>query len=377
LDVTVEIVSYDAGYSNATAVLEWTQTARSTSETGDTCVAFADLQNSGVPLLFLTHPDGTVQFWDLNQEPEPVRQHLWTPDSPHECADLSGYNDMALGDGLAGVCATTNGHALCIWAPSQVTVLKSFTETPPTTRIMPEPNVGGAYARIDVRVWDAEGNGSLPILEFWDVASSNWMAATVSLIDGQEYSMAMAVTAVPTGCTHRLLWNAAADMGSGYAGTVKLRARAVDNSGWGEWSEEALYTLTDNRDGDGDTLPDAWELARGLDPTSDANGHGAGHDPDRDGHSNWEEYVADTDPLDGDSVLAITGILPTDLGMRIGIRGGTGAIRILETRLGLVGSAPWAPIFTNGDLPTPATTNIIDAGATNRSLFYRIRAERP
>jgi len=327
--------------------------------------------------LFFTHPDGAVHFWDLNEETEPVRQHLWTPASPREWSDLTGYIDIGLGDGLAGVCATTNGHALCIWEPGQVAVLQSFTETPPTTRIMPEPGAGGALARVDVRVWDAEGNDSLPVLQFWDTASSNWVPADVSLINGQAYSMAMAVQAIPTGCTHRLLWRAAADLGGGFTGTVKLRARAADNSGWGEWSEVALYAVTASTDGDGDSLPDAWELARGLDPTQTANGHGAGDDPDHDGRSNWEEYVSDTDPLDGNSFLAITDIFLTELGMCIGIRGGTGAIRILEARSGLHGVDPWKPIFTNGDLPTSVSTNVIDAGATNRSLFYRVRAERP
>ena len=42
----------------------------------------------------------------------------------------------------------------------------------------------------------------------------------------------------------------------------------------------------DDWDTDGDGMPDAWEIANGLDPTSNSNMDGANGDPDGDGFGN-------------------------------------------------------------------------------------------
>ena len=44
-------------------------------------------------------------------------------------------------------------------------------------------------------------------------------------------------------------------------------------------------------DSDGDGMPDGWEAANGLDPTSNSNQDGTFGDPDLDGLSNIYEYV--------------------------------------------------------------------------------------
>ena len=61
-------------------------------------------------------------------------------------------------------------------------------------------------------------------------------------------------------------------------------------------------TLTVLADSDHDGLPDDWENAHGLNPNDPAD---AGLDLDLDGQTNWQEYIAGTDPQDPQSFLKI------------------------------------------------------------------------
>jgi hypothetical protein len=56
------------------------------------------------------------------------------------------------------------------------------------------------------------------------------------------------------------------------------------------------------KDGDGDGIPDAWELAYGLDPRSNAD---AALDADGDGVSNLHEFISGTDPRNASSYLRV------------------------------------------------------------------------
>ena len=63
-------------------------------------------------------------------------------------------------------------------------------------------------------------------------------------------------------------------------------------------------------DSDGDELPDQWEMDHGFNPNSSLGINGAQGDVDGDGYSNIEEFLAITDPRDGQSRLVLSGVLP-------------------------------------------------------------------
>jgi hypothetical protein len=66
-------------------------------------------------------------------------------------------------------------------------------------------------------------------------------------------------------------------------------------------SSAAVLTLATDSDGDG--IPDSWESAYGLSP---ANASDRDLDADLDGVSNWQEYIAGTDPTNAASFLKVS-----------------------------------------------------------------------
>src|SRR5262249_54469624 len=64
-----------------------------------------------------------------------------------------------------------------------------------------------------------------------------------------------------------------------------------------------LLTITAPADTDGDGIPDAWENAHSLNPDDSNDGQ---IDSDHDGATNFQEYVANTDPHETNSVFRIT-----------------------------------------------------------------------
>jgi len=127
------------------------------------------------------------------------------------------------------------------WPPQQTMELPLiFSQTAPSIAIYPSTNAAGSLAQVSVRLWDNEGNASLPTLEFQAPGSTIWSNATILSVDGQTVAR---VTALPTGSDHILLWNAGRDLGAGFTNTVLLRARASDVTLTGGYSPSASYRV--------------------------------------------------------------------------------------------------------------------------------------
>ena len=91
--------------------------------------------------------------------------------------------------------------------------------------------------------------------------------------------------------------------------------------------------------------------------------------------NNLEEYLADTNPTNSTSCLALIGVWPQTNAVLIAWIGGVNASQVVEYRGNLADpSESWTAMFTN--LPPTAVTNALLDAAWTTNRFYRIRAWR-
>ena len=129
----------------------------------------------------------------------------------------------------------------------------------------------------------------------------------------------------------------------------------------------------------GDGIPNWWraQYFPTVDPTGTTTNFMscATGDPDGDGFNNLQEYLADLNPTNSASRLAIISIATITNDVRVTWIGGINSWQYLEYSPTLA-SNQWMSIYTNIP-PTPVTNSIPHTGATAASnLFYRIRAHR-
>jgi hypothetical protein len=158
--------------------------------------------------------------------------------------------------------------------------LQQFNRSPEST---PVPNDNNADF-IEV---------SIPFTALGDVASGD-LIKVAAVVGGPEFNATSQTRQLDTAAL------ATSFSGSGQ-GSVVIGAVTV------------RLAFPPNFDNDGDGLLDNWELAYGLDAENPDGDDGADGDPDNDGHTNSQEQIADTDPLDRNSVLRLS-LAPVDSG---------------------------------------------------------------
>lgn len=124
-------------------------------------------------------------------------------------------------------------------------------------------------------------------------------------------------------------------------------------------------------DTDGDGLPDRWEIANGLDPNSAEGENGANADPDNDGFSNWQEFLAGTSPRDPASLFQLNAArLPTgEISLRFNAAPGRRyTIQFLDN----LNSKAWQ-LFRTYSAPTENNLGIVTDSVTNSARYYRVR----
>jgi hypothetical protein len=120
-----------------------------------------------------------------------------------------------------------------------------------------------------------------------------------------------------------------------------------------------------------------WRLAQyGLTNGGTSFDAAETNDLDGDRMQAWQEYVASTDPTNKDSVLKITGVGLDGGEVRSDWKGGRSVWQFLERSQDLGKTTDVREVVFTNVPPTSVATNVLDPAATNRMLFYRIRAQR-
>jgi hypothetical protein len=167
-------------------------------------------------------------------------------------------------------------------------------------------------------------------------------------------------------------------------GTNTLTVLAGDNAAPANIATGTVRVIcaTGSFDGNGDGLPDGWQIQ--YFGAVGAPGSGPDDDPDGDSLNNWQEYLAGTDPTNSASAFRILSLSPTNLCLQppcndlfITWMTGIGKTNSVQAAAGDVDGG-----FTNDftDLFTVTNTvgtvtNYLDLGAATNgpARFYRVR----
>jgi hypothetical protein len=125
-------------------------------------------------------------------------------------------------------------------------------------------------------------------------------------------------------------------------------------------------------DADGDTLPDVYEEANGLDALLASD---AGEDPDQDGLSSLAEYIAGTNPSDSSDRFEVTEISATGTAFQVAVDGVSGRVYFLKRKISL-NDPMWTPVDSIGPLEANATLTLEDAELFD-AAFYRVEVNLP
>lgn len=327
--------------------------------------------------VFTAHPDGQVFAWTaIAGGTNPMSPQIFSSDyAGKEWHALAGVKTLETTEGLVGLVVAPNRPNICeliYWEPeARLPQAPIAPQTAPIARVLPDPSTGGVQALVPVRLWDAEGNACLPLMEYRRLGETDWHTATIVRVGSTNYSLGLRVAALPSGTNHVLLWDAYEDLGSVSSTNVFvfLRVRARDVTLLGDWSEPSPYWLNFGPDSDGDGLDDVWELQY----AEDLNALSGNADSDRDGHTDGFEYLANTDPTDANSALRLA-LEVSDTHARLQWSGSTNFTSYLERSSDAETGRVWQSIFTN--VPgISARTNYFDTSLTNQ-MFYRLRFER-
>ena len=124
-------------------------------------------------------------------------------------------------------------------------------------------------------------------------------------------------------------------------------------------------------DADGDSLPDEWEVANGLNPAVATGEDGAQGDPDHDGLTNLEEYLAGTNPREVTVVFVAVAVVDDQLRLEFNVA--AGKAYVVQSSAGLSQDS-WTLVKT---LPVQLTSGrvelLVPLTDSGSQRFFRVR----
>jgi hypothetical protein len=131
--------------------------------------------------------------------------------------------------------------------------------------------------------------------------------------------------------------------------------------------QNGLVTLSDRGASSwGDGIPDSWRLLHFGTISSPASAASA--DPDGDGASNWQEYIAGTDPLNAASVFKLQATPNAGSAFSLQWQSVAGKSYTLQSAASPTSSA-WTTITTMSG--TGASMSWSDTSGSTQAKFYR------
>jgi hypothetical protein len=180
--------------------------------------------------------------------------------------------------------------------------------------------------------------------------------------------------------------NAATLTSSNWSGSVTNDLdgvpRPLDGNGDGiaRYDIGAYEYLLPTADSNGDGVPDSWTWQYGLNPTAPNVG---AEDPDNDGQNTHSEWVADTSPVDGESLFRISRIAlsAAHLGINVSFLSSSNRVYTLYWADNLLGApGVWSAIPGAIDIRGNGTTTTLSdssTASTHAQRFYRVGVEVP
>jgi hypothetical protein len=152
--------------------------------------------------------------------------------------------------------------------------------------------------------------------------------------------------------------------------TAGLAVTAVNNSQLNTSTFDSVVVRSQGTtDTDGDGMPDSYELANSFLPNNATDGP---QDADNDRVTNFQEYLAGTNPRDSNSVLRLTRVWRQGNDLIFGFLSATGKTYAVERATNLPPTF-WQTVTNIGPV---ATTNAVltnSSGAVGPAGFYRVR----